>query len=138
MGESEERNKQVVRSFFETLSSGDYVRLADLFDPQATWTVCAQGIPGAGTHAGRDAIIDEFLAPVRGTFEPGDPKLEIKTMLGEGSWVAVEARGRGRYLNGNPYDQEYCYLIEVDGGKVRTLRQYFDSHYVAKQMGLGA
>lgn len=29
----------------------------------------ATGIPGAGEKKGRDVIIDQFLAPVRGLFE---------------------------------------------------------------------
>jgi uncharacterized protein len=68
MGDLEERNEKLVRSFFETLSSGDLERLRPMLHEDATWTVMATGIPGAGQKKGRNAIIDEFLAPVRGIF----------------------------------------------------------------------
>jgi uncharacterized protein len=123
-------SEEFVRSFFETLSSGDLDRLASFFDAGSAWTVCATAIPGAGTHQG-SAIIEEFLRPVRGMFEPGEPKVELTNMVAAGRWVAVEAVGRGRFRNGPRYENRYSFWIEVDGQKIRTIREYMDSHYVA-------
>ena len=94
-------SKELVRSFLETLSTGDLDRVAAFFDSESTWTVCAVDIAGAGTHRGR-AIIEEFLRPVRGLFEPGSPKVEITNLVAEGRWVAAEAEGHGRFRNGTP------------------------------------
>ena len=66
MSNSEEKNEKLVRSFFETLSTGDLERSRPMLHEDATWTVMATGIPGAGQKKGRNVIIDEFLAPVRG------------------------------------------------------------------------
>lgn len=122
--------ESVVRSFFETLSSGDLDRLAAYIDGDSTWTVCATGIPGAGTHRGK-AIIDEFLQPVRGLFEPGEPKVEITNLVSDGRWVACEGIGRGRFRTGTEYRNTYSYWLEVEGRIVRTMREYMDSAYVA-------
>ena len=121
----------VVRSFFATLSSGDLARLAEFFDDRSAWHICATGIPGAGVHTGRKGIIDEFLAPVRGMFEPGDPKVAIANLIADGDLVAVEATGRGRFLDGRVYENRYAYWIEVDGSTIRTIKEYMDSAYVA-------
>jgi ketosteroid isomerase-like protein len=131
MPEAEEANKQAVRSFFETLSSGDLERLRGLFHEDATWTVVARNIAGAGAHEGRGAIIDEFLGPIRGLFEPGDPKVEIKNLIAEGSWVAVEGKGSGRLGDGTEYDNDYVFVLELEDGKVKTLREYMDTEYVS-------
>ena len=120
----------LARSFFETLSSGDLDRVAAFFDADSTWTVCATGIPGAGTHRGA-AIVEQFLRPVRGMFAPGQPKVEITNLVAAGAWVALEAIGRGRFLSGTPYENRYSFWLEVDGGTIRTIREYMDSHYVA-------
>ena len=89
-------SERIVRSFFATLSSGDLEALGSFFDDRSTWTICARDIAGAGTHTGRDAIIEGFLRPVRGLFEPGQPSVEVTRVIGEGPVVAVEATGRGR------------------------------------------
>ena len=127
MSESE----QVVRSFFRTLSSGDLDALGSFFDDRSTWTICAHDIPGAGTHTGRHAIIEGFLRPVRGLFEPGQPTVDVTRVIGDGPVVAVEATGRGRLLNGNEYDNRYAYVIELDGPVVRALSEYMDTHHAA-------
>ncbi len=70
--------------------------------------------PRRGCGPGR-AIIDEFLTPVRGLFEPGNPKVEVKRVVAEGSSVVVEAEGHGRFLNGSPYDNVYCFVLDDRG-----------------------
>ncbi len=105
MAAAEERNSELVRSFFDTLSSGDLDRVAEFFEPETTWSMAwvTDDLPGAGTHVGVQGIIGEFLGPVRGMFEPGHPKVELTNVVAQGPWVAVEARGRGRFRNGTPY-----------------------------------
>jgi len=123
--------EELVRSFFATLSTGDLNRVATYFGADSTWTVCATEIPGAGTHRGRE-IVEEFLRPVRGMFAPGQPKVEITNLVAAGGWVALEAIGRGEFLSGTPYENHYSFWLEVEGGTIRTIREYMDSHYVAR------
>jgi ketosteroid isomerase-like protein len=98
--------KDVVRRFFDTLGTGDFARIGEFFTDDSVWMVndVARGLP---RQQGRKAIIDDFLQPIReGLFEPGDPKVEIRSMIAEGDRVAqreplrepvrVHHRGRGR------------------------------------------
>jgi ketosteroid isomerase-like protein len=125
---------ELVRSFFETLSSGDLEGVRGFLDDESTWLIVATDIPGAGAHTEASGIVDGFLAPVRGLFEPGEPKVEISNLIADGDLVAVEATGRGRFLDGRIYDNRYSYWIELDGAKIRSIKEYMDSSYVA---GLG-
>ena len=50
-------------------------------------------------------------------------------MISEGSRVAAETTARGTLRNGNHYENEYVFIIEVAGDKVRFLREYMDSDY---------
>lgn len=61
MAESANRNEQIVRTFFETLSSGDMERLRPLFHEQATWTGMVTGLPGAGEKKGAKRSLTIFL-----------------------------------------------------------------------------
>jgi len=122
--------KDVVRSFFATLSTGEFDKIAEFFTADSTWTVndVANGFP---SQRGR-AIIDDFLQPVRdGLFAPGDPKIEVIRMIAEGNTVAAETIGRGALLNGNAYENYYAFVLEVDpeAGTVLALKEYMDSDY---------
>jgi ketosteroid isomerase-like protein len=128
-------SEALVRSFFEILSAGDLDGLKTLLHDEATWTIFAEGLPGAGRHEGREAIVEDFLRPVReGMFEAGDPKVEIQALVAAAGSVAVEARGSGRFANGRPYRNTYAFFLEVDDGKVRTVREYMDSLLASTQL----
>ena len=131
MSESETRNQQLVRDFFATLSTGDLEALRSLLHPDGSWEAMATSIPGAGITEGRDAVIDDFLAPVRGMFVPGDPKITVNRTFASGSMVAAETEATGRLSNGNDYHNRYAWIIEIIDGKVGHLREYMDTAYIA-------
>ena len=121
--------KDMVRRFFGTLGTGDLAAVGEFFTDESVWQVndVARGLPA---QRGRKGIIDDFLQPIReGLFEPGDPKVEIRSMISEGPRVAVETTARGTLRNGNHYENEYVFIIEVAGDTVRFLREYMDSDY---------
>ena len=124
--------------FFATLSSGDLERIRATFHENAIWQVQVKGILGEGTHRGRNTIVDEFLAPVRGMFKPGDPKITVITMASKGSFVIGECVSRGAFADDRPYENLYVFVLEFEDGKVRVLREYMDSFYVAKLQGLAS
>ena len=76
MNEAEERRCDVARCFFAALSDGDLEAMRPMLHPDATWEVM-RAVPGERLTVGRDAIIDDFLAPVRGRFAPGDPEVTV-------------------------------------------------------------
>jgi len=130
-----DQNERLVRDFFDTLSTGDLERVRSLLHQDASWTPQVRDVPGSGSHQGRDVIIDEFLAPVRGLFAPGDPKVVVDTVVASGALVMAETRGVGHVADGRPYDNRYAWAIEVRDGKIFALREYMDSHYVATLFG---
>jgi uncharacterized protein len=121
--------KDVLRRFFATLSTGDFDAIGEFFGDDSVWTVndVARGFPSS---RGRRAIIEDFLQPVReGLFEPGDPKVEVVRMLGEGDWVVAETVARGRLRNGNTYENSYVFVARISGEQVTSLREYMDTAY---------
>ena len=86
--------------------------------------------PAPGSTSGRDAVIDEFLAPVRGMFEPGDPKVTVKRMISNGDEVAAETEAIGTLANGNHYHNRYAWIIDIRDGQVCHLREYMDTAYI--------
>jgi len=131
MSDLEKHNEQIVRRFFDTQRSGDLEKLRLLLHEDATWTVMATGIPGAGEKKGRKGIVDDFLEPIREMFVPGDPKIHIDRIIAQGPFVAAEARGLGRFKNGKEYSNRYAFVLEIKDDKVFSLREYMDSYYVS-------
>ena len=125
-------NEQLVRNFFEVLSTGELENIRALLHPEASWTPMVKDVPGAGVHAPRDVIVDEFLAPVRGIFEDGDPKTVVDNIFSKGNVVCAETHGKGKLRNGKDYANLYCWVIEVKDDQIYAIREYMDSLYVSK------
>lgn len=124
------RNEQLVREFFATLSTGNLEALRALLHVEASWEVMSTSVPGGGLTSGRDAVIDDFLAPVRGMFEPGDPKVTVKRTFSSGALVSAETEADGELRNGNHYHNRYAWVIEVKDDMVCHLREYMDTAYI--------
>lgn len=125
-----EHNEQIVRDFFAVLSTGELENIRKTLHADASWTPMVKDVPGAGVHQPRDVIVDDFLAPVRGLFEDGDPKVTVKNIFCKGNLVCAETSAHGKMRNGNTYDNQYCWVIEIKEGLVCAIREYMDSAYV--------
>ena len=125
-------SEKTVFDFFETLSSGDLDALALLLHEDMSWEPMVKEIPGAGLHQGRDKVLNEFLAPVRGAFRPGEPKSTINGIVSDGDHVMVEARAIGYRADGKLYDNLYAWAFELKDGKILRVREYMDSLYTAR------
>jgi ketosteroid isomerase-like protein len=129
-------SERLYLEFFDTLSSGDLERIRATFHDDAVWQVQVKGILGEGAHRGKKAIVDDFLAPVRGMFKPGDPKVTVTSMASQGPLVLGECVSRGTFVDGRPYENLYVFVLEFSDGKVHQLREYMDSLYIARLQGL--
>ena len=129
--------EQTVLDFFRVLSSGELEAIRRTLHADAEWRPMVENIPGAGVHGPRDFIVDQFLAPVRGMFAPGDPKTTVSTIVSSGDLVMCESRGLGKLADGRTYDNRYAWAIELKDGLVYRIREYMDSHYIATLFGAG-
>jgi ketosteroid isomerase-like protein len=114
-------NERLVIRFFETLGTGNLEAIRAALHEEATWTPMVS----------RKGIVDEFLAPVRGLFKPGDPKVYMKTITSNGPLVMTETHGLGVLADGRPYENHYAWAVEIKDGKIFAIREYMDSLYVA-------
>lgn len=128
-------NEQLALDFFAALSTGDLEKLRPFLDENSVWEPMVKDIPGAGSYKG-NAIIDEFLAPVRGMFAPGDPKVHPQNIFSDGDYVAVESYSDGKLQDGRTYNNRYSWVFRMNNGKIGRLHEYMDSHYVATLFGL--
>jgi ketosteroid isomerase-like protein len=134
MAGNETENERLVRKFFETLSTGDLEALRPQLHVDGSWEATGRSIPGAGITRGRDKIIDEFLAPVRGLFVPGDPKIKILHIISKGPLCAAETEAMGKLSNGKDYHNRYAWFVEIRDNKIYALREYMDTGYILEQL----
>ena len=122
-------SEAAVRAFFETLNTGDLEALRPLLK-NVTWKPMVKNLTSAPSYTG-DAIIDDFMQPVRGIFRAGDPKVSIDTLVADDHHVAVQTHGTGKLVDGRDYDNRYAWFFKVRDGRIVEICEYLDSLYVA-------
>lgn len=124
MGAAE--NKNVVLSFFDHLSAGHVRGALELMDEDAVWWVSGnpEYLPLAGTYRKDDLL--GMLAMV-GAAMPDGIRLSVTSSTAEDDRVAVEAEVHGVSPKGKVYDNRNFFAVEVHDGRIRSVREYFDT-----------
>jgi ketosteroid isomerase-like protein len=98
----------------------------------ATWTAPARnatqvalGLP-IDLLDSREGIILFLVSHFRKLF-PHGAEFEFTKIIAEGDVVVFEQRMRATTINGRQYDNRYCWVFEMEGARVRRIREYMDT-----------
>jgi ketosteroid isomerase-like protein len=80
------------------------------------------------THhmVGPDAVV-RFITVELPRLFARDVSLDITRVIGEGPVVVLEQRLRATLCNGRAYDNDYCFVLEMSGPRVRRMREFMDT-----------
>jgi ketosteroid isomerase-like protein len=117
--------KQVVADFLATFSRGDVDGVLRAMADDASWWVSGslQGMSGSYEKA----TLGELLRGATALYEEGALRITPVAMIAEGNRVAVEADGFATMKNGRIYRPRYHFLFEIEGSRIRRIREYMDT-----------
>jgi ketosteroid isomerase-like protein len=120
-----EKSKAIVKAWFDKLATGDATGAFELFAPDTVYVL--QGTtPVSGTYRGLPAILGDFFAPWRMRID-GDLTLALDELIGEGERVVALARGSAKTVTGARYDNQYCFVFTVRGGRITEVNEFLDT-----------
>jgi len=121
-------NKQLMQDIFSELSKGNgkpfVASLADDF----CWTVTGT-TKWSKTYQGKQAVLTELLQPLFSQFENQYTNTAHR-FIAEDDYVVVECRGNVTTKAGMPYNNTYCWVCRLAGGKLQELTEYMDTELV--------
>lgn len=121
---SVEQNKEIARKTWEAAVKGDVDTATANLSDQVSWLLPSSVNPG-GPMKGKEAVTG-FIKSLSVAF-PGGLKTEISRVYGDGETVIMELTNRGQTAKGRQYENEYCFVLEFEGGKIRRVREYTDT-----------
>ena len=126
-------NKKIVEHIFNELGNGNsaplLASLADDFRFVVTGTS-----KWARSYDGKATVLAELFAPLRTKIEGPIRSVPVR-FIAEGDFVVVEARGRNTTKEGKAYNNVYCNVLRVEGGKLKEWTEYADSALVNAVLG---
>ena len=120
--------KALVERLFAAYERGDSQPLFDHVADDVRWKIMGTN-PLSGEYHSKREFLDasyERLGPI--LKDPVVPR--VRRILAEGDVAVVEWHGRGTSVADKPYDNDYCWIIRVEGDRIVEVRAYFDGGLV--------
>ena len=121
-------NKRIIQDAFRAWASGDGMAFFNLLADTATWTVMGS-CPISGTYVGRQRLVEAALTPQRAKLA-GPPIPTVLNLIAEGDTVVIQWVGKGTTKTGRPYNNSYCYVVQMDNGRIIRGTAYLDTELV--------
>lgn len=122
---STEENKRLMREVFEALGRGDSRPYLDALDDDFSFTITGHN-PWSRTIKGKAAVREELYGPLFAQFADRYTA-QLVNLIAEGDYVVVEHHGCVTTKKGQLYNNEYCLVCRLEGGKLKSMKEYADS-----------
>ncbi|WP_433522770.1 nuclear transport factor 2 family protein [Nocardia pseudovaccinii] len=124
-------SKDVIIRAWREFATQDSDRIAAVFTPDAEWlappqNATARALDGTNHLVGRDRIV-HFLTTEFPAVFVSDRSVQFTAVIAEGATVVVEERMQATLMNGNHYDNDYCFIFELRDGLIHRVREYMDT-----------
>ncbi len=127
---SVETNKELVTNFWGAFSKGDIKTAFASLSDEVSWLIPGNLPNLSGLRKGKAEILN-FARGAAKMF-PSGLKSELRRVYCDGDTVLIEMTNRGKLFNGRDYENEYCFVFEIEAGKIRRVREYVDTQKVAE------
>jgi ketosteroid isomerase-like protein len=125
--------KTAAMAAWQAFASRDPDQIRAAFTQDAAWiappdnaTALALGMSADDLRT-VDGIVRVTTQEFRKLF-PDGADFEFTKVVADGDTVVFEQRMRARTVNGRSYDNRYCFVFEMQDGKVKVIREYMDTH----------
>ena len=118
-------NKRIIAQAFEGLARADATAFLDVMADDFTWIITGQ-CRFSRRYEGKDAVRNELVPALFANFAT-DYRNYADEIIAEGDRVVVLARGEVKTRAGEDYNNSYCFVIRMRGGKMVELREYMDT-----------
>ena len=126
-------NKQVITNMFAEISKGNAAAFLDVMADDIKYTLQGQ-TKFSGTMNGKQDVMTRLLGPLGAALESGIA-ITPYNFIAEGDYVVMLANGKATTKSGKPYNNSYCHVFKVVGGKVKEINEYLDTAMVDDAFG---
>jgi len=121
---SAEQNAELITKTWKDVVAGNVDAAAANMSDEVSWMIAGSLAGVSGVKKGK-AAVKEFIGGIRKAFPQG-LNSQISKVHSAGDTVIVELTNTGKAFNDRDYRNEYCFIFEIEGGKIRRIREYVD------------
>jgi uncharacterized protein len=119
-----------VKKLFSYLKTGENELFFENVADDVNWKVMGTH-PLAGTYHSKQDFISSTFGRLNRILEDG-VKLKVESILVKGNTSVVEMESLSTALNGNPFNNTYCWIVKFKNNVIVEVTAYVDSALVQK------
>jgi len=127
---SAEENKKMMQYIFSELSKGNDKPFLDAMAEEMQWHWMGTG-QWSKTFEGKSSVINELWSAVKASITQPS-KVVPRRFIADGDYVVVESTGYNTTTDGKQYNNQYCWVLLIKGGKIYELNEYMDTELVTQ------
>ena len=128
-------NKRIIAEAFDGLARADAGAFIDAMADDFTWIIEGQS-KCSFRFEGKDAVERDLVPPLFANFATPYRNF-AEEIIAEGDRVVVLARGEVKTVRGEDYNNSYCFVLRMRGGKMVELREYMDTALAEARLEMG-
>jgi len=129
-----EENKQLLQHIYAEISKGNAGPLLESMADDIQWTIIGT-TAFSGISRGKEEVIEKVFKPLRDMLADGPFVFSIDRLIAEGEYVVMLARGWATSKSGKPYNNTYCIVSRIVGGKLKEMTDYIDTELITAVLG---
>lgn len=127
-------NKKLMQEIFAGLTQGNPRPFVTAMADDFSWTVTGT-TRWSKTYAGKQAVLTELFGILQSRVA-GQIRITAERFIADGDFVVVEAHGSNNTTTaGKPYNNRYCFVFRLAGGKLKEVTEYLDTELVTAALG---
>jgi uncharacterized protein len=127
-------NKESIRNMWAEASRGNVEGFLNALSDDVHYTIIGT-TKFSGTFNGKQDLLNRAFVPLISELETNGG-METDSLIAEGDYVVHQGRGVGRKTkSGQPYNNTYCFVYKLAGGKVIEVTEYCDTELVTRAFG---
>ena len=125
-------NRQHIQQIMAELDKGNGQPFVEAMADDFSWTIPGN-TPWSRTYRGKQVVINELLRPLYAQF--ATPYVSTtRRVMADGDMVIIEFDGRVTTKAGKAYNNHYCYVCRMEGGRMKELMEYLDTALVGSAL----
>ena len=125
---SAKKNKRIVKNFYDASNRGDMDTCLDLISDDITWTNIGT-TSLSGTFQGKEELTEKLLGPLFGQLKQGITTT-VHRLIAEKDHVVAHTSGTAETIEGQPYNNTYCWIIKIRDGNFAEVIEFMDTELI--------
>lgn len=126
-------NKALLTDAFDGLAKADPAVFLGAMDENLIWDVKGSS-QWSNRIEGLANVERDLVGPLFSRFD-GPYRNFPDLILADGDHVVVQARGEAKTVDGNDYNNDYCFIFRLSGGKIVEVQEYMDTKLADEALG---